>query len=261
MERKHGRQHQTPPEGAGRRYNPVSERDVAAFASTTEALHLQRLEADQRLMLRLQNEGFGGRAWDEVSRALAEYGYAVMVSWIRSGRVFAQLRERGMGGPLLSAPTGGVPLQDARDIASDTVTDAIINFRDRVLAAARWDPGKGASLATYFVGNCLLRFPNVFRRWRRRWDAERSHLSLAEVEDLVGPLDPAAEAVGDVAAQELLGRMDPASRMFVILLLLGLTHREIASRTGVTTKSVESRLYRLRKEIDLHGPEGFDASP
>jgi DNA-directed RNA polymerase specialized sigma24 family protein len=223
-------------------------------------VRLMRLEADNRLMLRLQHEGFEGSAWEEVARALAEYGFAVMVSWIRTGGIFAKVRERGFGGSLLASPRGGVPIQEARDIAEDTVAEAIVSFREHVLKTARWDPGKGASLATYFVGNCLLRFPNVYRKWRRRWDAECAHMSIDKIERLEDPSDPAAEVVGSVAATELLRALDPKARVLVVLLLLGWTHAEIAGITNASAKSVESRLYRLRKQLgSMQGQgEGMD---
>lgn len=247
--------------GRSRTYNPVAAADLAAFSTDPEAVRLRRLEADQRLLLRLQAEGFDGYAWQEVSRALAEYGYAVMVSWIRSGVVFAKVRERGFGGPLLYAPAAGVPRQDTADLAEDTVAEAIVNFRDQVLARGGWDPAKGASIATYFIGNCLMRFPNVYRRWRRRWDAERSHVGLVDVEHLAGLSDPAREATSAAAADDLLDSFDVRTRALVLLLLMGFAQAEIADRLGTTQKAVESRLYRLREELRRDGgSEERDAS-
>jgi hypothetical protein len=34
------------------------------------------------------------------------------------------------------------------------------------LLANRWDPKKGASIKTFFIGQCLIRFVNVYNRWR-----------------------------------------------------------------------------------------------
>src|SRR5437763_1022928 len=61
--------------------------ELRDFSDTAESEHLARLEADQELLLRLSLEGFGGRTWEELSRALAEYGFAVMRAWIATGVV------------------------------------------------------------------------------------------------------------------------------------------------------------------------------
>src|SRR5207253_3053976 len=71
----------------------VAAAELRDFSATAESEHLARLEADQALLLRLSLEGFGGRAWEELSRALVEYGFAVMRPWIAMGVVWVKCRE------------------------------------------------------------------------------------------------------------------------------------------------------------------------
>ncbi len=238
--------------GAAQVVQPVAPSDLVAFSGTSEARHMARLEADQMLMLRLSVEGFGGDTWDLVATGLVEYGYAVMRAWISSGLVFLKCRERGIS---LSSPTDIRPSpDDVADIAEDVVADAIINFRDRVLRAGRWDPARGASLTTYFVGNCLIQFPNEHRRWYRRTSRDRAH---AQGLDALSPL-AAARAFGrpddvpshleatDTFRRILSAAGDETNRVIVQLTAAGYGVDEISEITQLTYKQVESRLGRLR---------------
>jgi hypothetical protein len=51
-----------------------------------------------------------------------------------------------------------------------------------VLRRQRWDYRKGASLRTYFIGQCLSRFANVYRRW---YTNEQNNHYLATDDDEV----------------------------------------------------------------------------
>ena len=144
----------------------VCQRELSAFESSKEAEHLRRLEADQDLILHLSAEGFDGRTWDRLSRVLVEYGLAVMTAWIASGLVYWKLVQRGIKVESPTEKSLNLNQEDVSDLAADTVSAAIVSFQ-RILGDGRWNPGRGATLATYFVGNCLLRFPNVLRAWKR----------------------------------------------------------------------------------------------
>jgi DNA-directed RNA polymerase specialized sigma24 family protein len=117
----------------------------------------------------------------------------------RHGHVFVKLREKGR--PL--APTLGIPRHDALELAEDTVAEAIVHFRDRVLKRGVWDPAKGASLTTYFIGNCLMfQFPNLYRTWRSDRAKSARFDSMTDSDDrdnpiilLPGPDDPEHEVV------------------------------------------------------------------
>lgn len=224
----------------------VSQRDLSEFETSPEANNLARLEADQALLFSVSTEGFEGPAWREVARALAEYGFAVMRAWIRSGVVFQQLRRKGISGKTLTTPPDGISAHDAAELAHDSVADGIIHFRDHVLKAGVWDPSRGASIATFFIGDCLLRFPNLYRTWRRH----RQELEIAFPEDLSPrDSDPAIEVIGREGVVDLMTRLDERSRRIVLMRARGYSVREIAALTATTTKSVEGRLYRVRHRL------------
>ncbi len=69
----------------------------------------------------------------------------------------------------LTSPEGGFDQETRQDLAIDTVVAALSAFRDEVLNLKenRWNPAKGASLKTFFIGQCKWQFPNVCQKWRR----------------------------------------------------------------------------------------------
>jgi hypothetical protein len=90
-----------------------------------------------------------------------------------------------------------------------------------VLKPGKWDYHRGATLKTFFVGACLLQFPNVFEVWateQRRW----AQLDLDEEEtldDAVGGgglqwADPTGDAAARIctAHEYLAGIPDPRTR-------------------------------------------------
>lgn len=250
------------PPGARRGIQPaVSKEDLDEFKHTEAARRLARLEADTELMLRLSAEGFVGEAWREVSGALIDYAFQVMRAWVVTGQVFPKMAEKGR--KLAAAPLGGIPRPDALVLAEDTVADAIVDFRDRVLKKGRWDPAKGANLTTFFIGNCLLfQFPKNYRDWRKDYvrvrtteesihaDDERDHPAIR----LRSSDDPAAEVVGSdhtkrVITETLELISDPTNKAILMLRAEGFGIDEIAETLDLEYEAVESRIYRARKKL------------
>ena len=133
-------------------------------------------------MLRLSVEGFEGEAWDKVAAALIDYGFQVMRAWVVTGEVFKKMTEKGR--VYRDPPRSGIPRDDALMLAEDTVADAIVNFRDRVLKRGIWDPSRGANLTTFFIGNCLLyQFPNLYRRWHQDYFRSRKQERIPDGDD------------------------------------------------------------------------------
>ncbi len=117
--------------------------DLRQFDGTAPAEHLARLEADQQLMLRLSLAQFTGSVWDEVARALVEYGRTVMFAWIATRVVFSKCHEKGIVTDRFGGPGRLIWGPDAEELTEDTVATAIIAFRDGVLRRGRWDPAPG----------------------------------------------------------------------------------------------------------------------
>lgn len=204
---------------------------------------LARLEADKELVLRLGLLGFAGREWDAFVRVLAEYGIQVFRSWLLTGKVFAECRHTG-------------PRRRFRDddeineITGEIVAEAIAAFRKDVLIPSTWDPTKGASLRTYFIGNCKLRFANVYRRWV----SETQHAPIdvddakirAELEHQRAPRVP-VEVAAELHRQGRLLRGDTLERLNA-LGVVGYTNAEIAVMNGTTEGAINARLHRAREK-------------
>jgi RNA polymerase sigma factor (sigma-70 family) len=242
----------------------VSADELRDFDDLAQAQRLRQLEADRALMRRLSVEGYEGQAWEEVANALVDYGFAVMRAWTVTGQVFGRCRAKGFGGPSFTPPAKGIPRQDALELATDTVATALINFRDSVLKRGVWDPNKGASLTSFFVGNCLLRFPNEYRKWRRDWSRR---LAQRQVDMGMDPRDdrhpavqlrarddPADETVRADSSPREIERIlapitDQTNRAILQLTAEGFSLEEIAEVLGLSYKQAEARLYRVRQKL------------
>jgi hypothetical protein len=228
------------------------ERDQARRASESLARRL----ADQAQVDALRAGNFTGPAWDLYSGELAAYGFPVMVAWIRRGTIWALCASRGHK----VTPTDAEREILDRDsdvrlqLASDTVAEAIVFFRKRVLREERWSLDGGATLATYFIGACLLKFPNVFRRWQAAERQRRKELAAwmltspegRTLADLPGS-DPADVAAERSALISELQSMPPATRDAAALVLDGNSFAEAADRLRTTPRAIEGRLHRYRQ--------------
>lgn len=72
------------------------------------------------------------------------------------------------------------PSPVGRSFLVSVVGDAIIAFQRDVLPNGKWRPGGGASLSTFFIGQCLFRYGNAVQQWQREDRRNRE-----------GPADPA----------------------------------------------------------------------
>ncbi|NKU99249.1 hypothetical protein GS889_18245 [Rhodococcus hoagii] len=52
-----------------------------------------------------------------------------------------------------------------RQLTDETVVRAIGYFKTDVLQKNKWDVDKGASIRTFFIGQCLFQFANVYKVW------------------------------------------------------------------------------------------------
>lgn len=212
-------------------------------AQEARAANIERLGADIDLYNRLKFAEYHGREYEAFRKALTEYALPIMIAWSRSGEIFKRCadKRRRVGGC-------AIPWEAAPDLAADTIVVALRRFKEDVLIPHRWDPGQGASLRTYFIGACILAFPNVYRKWQIGESA--NVLSAASETDpdvlidtrrfrdphLMVELSEAVEAVGEPTANLLAATVR------------GLSHEEIGREEGVSAKAIEMRV-RRRKRI------------
>jgi hypothetical protein len=130
--------------------------------------------------------GYEGPHWRRFADVLAGYGVQVIRSWVVNGKIFLRCREKGIGLNWGLKRTA----DDAQELANETVARAVVAFREKVLIPRCWTPEKGASLKTFFVGQCVFQFPNVYRAWevetypekirRREWLAVAPQARIRE---------------------------------------------------------------------------------
>jgi DNA-directed RNA polymerase specialized sigma24 family protein len=212
-----------------------------------------RHEADRAAVDRVRRDNFGGPHYDALIADLYRYAWPVMLSKIRTGDV-------------ASIPTG-VPhrgispdeqqllhdsSQEREDLALASISRAMEKFR-ATLQAGRWDPDKGRSLRSYFIGACAQAFWNEFARWRVQ---RRAYLNaVTRMASTYNASDEHACTVEEhlgrrQAVDVLLARAQdrsPELEAIMRCLLNGRTASEAASELGYSARAVEGRLYQFRK--------------
>lgn len=213
---------------------------------------VDRLAGDAEMLLTLSLHRYEGKPWAFFSTELAKYGIAVIGGWMRRGLIFRRCRDRGSGG--LPALDRSFEPDEIDELTGETVAAALTHFRDDVLMKNRWKPEGGASLRTFFIGQCLMRFSNVYRRWLGNETRFRHAQTTDETETLelftrvqVSAVDEAAvgRALADAAMVELKPRVQKA----VLLTAAGRSQLEIADELGITEKAVERLLSYSRNKI------------
>lgn len=230
-----------------------ADRDRAA-----ERVH--RLAGDRELAVALRANGYRGRDYELFANEIAKYGWAVIRGWIYRGQIRGEVKRKGFGA-LEPDPRPGAMIEDAESLADETVVLALSAFRDKVLVPGKWDPAKGASLRTFFVGQCLLQFSNVYKRWRREelrsyaepqappstdwadeFEADPSTTVAPDASEMAHVKDELRRAFGSIKDERVRSA-------FYLSVTHGFTHAEIGEKLGMTAKAVESAIARARQQV------------
>jgi hypothetical protein len=213
-----------------------------------DAKRLDRLLADRELVDQLRAAGYTGPDWDYVAGVLIKYGYAVLISWMRQGVIWRRLADKGRGG--LPTPPHWEWNDDTwNELAGTTLVVALQKFRDNVLVPGRWNPDRGASLKTFFIGQCLFCFPNPYRSWHTAVTARQCEAP----DDLSGwsqhtpsTRGPEEDLIIREAISDGLAGLDERTGEILVLLDQGYDQTEVADRIGTTRKAVEMIVRRHR---------------
>lgn len=232
--------------------DPEGHRLPVANAATVQRLtrmsaeeHEARLRYDAETVFQLQLNAWSDRTWAPVAEALAEYGYAVMVGWLYTGRVYGEVS--AIGKPVPPCPSSWLDDHTIQSLANEVVARAIRKFK-AVLMDNAWKSDRGASLATYFVGQCKIQFPNVYRSWHAE-EKRRRELGVLYDTERVSREDPEAVAVGRGSAASILDQMPPlVADVFRLKYLEGYSYAEISDMVpGVpNAKAAENMVTRER---------------
>jgi hypothetical protein len=225
-------------------------REDRALDDAVRALRRRdRLTEDADLITWLALNSFAGPDYDRFEHELARYGNSVILAWIRKGVIFGKCREKGLGG-LPEPPTGAMTRPDvAEELAGETVAKSLHYFRENVLLRNSWNPARGASIKSFFVGQCLFRFPNIYRAWLKH----EADIGTTLVDDLAlldrsvsGPgTDPADLAAIRQEIDTQLGHLPERTRRMMVFTAAGWS-QEIAAELSTTEKAVERALNYYR---------------
>jgi len=244
-----------PPLDAASRLEPETGDVFDTEEERQRAEHVDRLLADANLVADLTAAGYEGKEWQLAAEELTRYGFDVLCSWMRKGTIYNKCAQKNR--PVKRAPEGALDQAEIESLAGETVTHALRFFRETVLKPGRWDPAKGASITTFFVGQCILRFPEVYRPWLTEVLGFRRGVEVAEVQ-LHQRLTPVEDDVivsmmTDDALRLVLN--DKARRAFVMCACGGYTQVQAAELLDVTPKAVERMLDYARKQVDKYRRE------
>lgn len=209
----------------------------------------ERLAADGDLVDRLMLDGYRGPRWENFRRGAVEYALPILTAWVVSGEIASKCAQRGRPLRLIRpAQVNGA----AEDLAVETVAIALDGFQHDVLVPGKWDRTRGASLHTYFVGRCILVFPNVYRDWRRAYvrssPVQRAEPLQADLTDRGVWSDPERITLVRATLKRTIEELEETTGEVVLLDAAGYEDQEIAARVGLTRKAVELRLYRFNKK-------------
>ncbi len=214
---------------------------------------LDRLAADYELVNDLALAGFKGADWDYFSTELARYGLAVMSGWMRRGLIYARCKEQNVKGmpPTLERP---FEVDEIEELANETVALALVHFRDDILMKKKWDHKRGATLRTYFIGQCLIRFGGVYRTW---WKKERRFADhVTDDDNFLTELGlnhdhTDRQAIAAVTAERAFASIkDPRVRFAMRKRFEGWKQSEIADVLGVTPHAVHRMIANERDRLE-----------
>ncbi|MGH8910760.1 MAG: RNA polymerase sigma factor [Egibacteraceae bacterium] len=205
---------------------------------------------DAALLRALQAEGFAGPAWERFSDEAGAYGFQVLQGWIYTGQISVELARRKVRGiGELEVRRLRWDRDTAEELAVETAALGLVKFRDRVLVIGGWDPHRGASLKTFYVGQCVFCFPEVYQSWYAAEDRWLTQAELARADAALQPArlcdDPMVVLLNGESRRELFDAVpDRVNRSIIALRLEGYTHAEIGEMLGLSEAAVGQRWRR-----------------
>jgi DNA-directed RNA polymerase specialized sigma24 family protein len=215
-----------------------------------------QLQEDHNLVEALRMCDFQGPRWDRVADEWFRYGYPIVASRVWTSQIFDDCRSLGIPFPKSPAFNHLWSHEDVHDLAVEIVARALKRFRE-LLREGGWSKDRGAVLTTFFIGQCVLQFPNVYRAWQaeqRRWVSGESLDALGafdngqrELADSGLESDPCHRAELRMELTGLFRGVPDDVRQMVLLQSYGYSYKEIAEQLGVSRNDVSNGLARFKQ--------------
>lgn len=153
-------------------------------------------------------------------------------------------------------------LQDSEAVRDDLVCDVISMalpwFWDRAIDSGWWSPDRegGAGLETYAVGAAFRVFPDAYAQWARvRHEKLRDR--FRDVPDVAFLGTSGEDSIAIKASFDEVRRLArPVAEKLLVLQRLGYSPTEAGAVLGLTGRSVEGHMRRLRDDIAVARSRG-----
>ena len=194
--------------------------------------------------------GVGALAEDRagVDWELGDYGLRVVRTMIDSGEIFARFRTL-TGGSLPDADRFKVADHHIRSgLAVDAVAEGLHSFFRRV-QTGKWNPSRGAALATYFSNGCVLEFKRPYEKWLKTLQ----EIPFGDIRDETLPShdrDLQEEVADSVDLERWQSRLTEIDRRIVDLIIDGKPPSAIAEETGYSRERIRRKRRRLGSRLN-----------
>ncbi|WP_351229994.1 hypothetical protein [Streptomyces sp. NPDC002133] len=234
------------------------------------------LEEDRQLYDELLRAEFHGPRYEIFAQELWTYGIRTLTAWMRTGVIAQHCHRYNVAFDASEAELSILArTSEVREaLAVDSIAAAAPRFLERSLRGGEWNPDKGASMFTFFVGGCVMAFGDVFKTWsrKRRREVEvmaSGLLNSAEVGAVFpGQLrlfdDPAETVASRDTLRRILDEATPEAAAICTLMLRRpeLNQREIGLLLGgLSARAVEGQLRRLRSTARALAASGKISRP
>ncbi|MFD9082497.1 sigma-70 RNA polymerase sigma factor region 4 domain-containing protein [Streptomyces erythrochromogenes] len=223
----------------------------------------EKLAADRALYERLQQLDFAGREMDLLREDLWLYGWKCLSAWTKDGTIIEKCGERDI---VVLARWFEVEALKRRGELRDEVVHAAVEyavrtFTEEYLRDGRWNPDKGATMRTYFLGTCMYAFRDAFRNWagryRRSLFSAADPLVQAELYAPYGYYDSYDTTVFRETIRRIMENAGPEIRAICgCIWEAKMTHKEIGDELGISSRAVEGHMRRLRARAKLMVAKG-----
>lgn len=222
---------------------------------------LPSLEKDRQLYEELRRAEFRGPRYEVFAQELWTYGIRTLTAWMRTGSIAHHCHRYNVAFDASETERSILArTSEVREaLAVDSIAKAAPRFVERALHGGEWNPDKGASMFTFFVGGCVMAFGDVFKAWSRKRRREVAAMAsgLLDASDFStmhpGQLslfdDPAETVTSRDTLRRILSEATPEAAAICVLML---RHPELNQRQigawlgGLSARAVEGQFRRLR---------------
>lgn len=237
--------HPTSPDG-GRQPVPTREPVSIGRGGADELA----IGADIVRMMAVQTEGLGGATWNRWSWELHQFGRNTVLSYARDRSLLARIAAIG---ERVSVPLRHIVDSDSdqarRDLAEETVAEALGYWQRVVMPQQRWEPR--SQVSTLFIRTCLLRASRAASRVSLDRPLTEADLVVHQSLEPMGD-DPVRRVIARdelVRAAELIQALPPTDRALLMASASEVPQSQLAAELGTTVRGVEGRLHRIRDKL------------